>query len=112
LINGGNSRDRAGLVIEDFVCHMRRYPKPRYPGHAGPAQIMEAPAGHSGELIEPTLGISEVLEGLGSEQCEGKLSLLVSETQLYLCLPREVDDVRFGILCSCFRNRPNPLSQV
>ena len=41
---------------------MWRYPKPRHSGHAGSAQIMEAPPGHPGQLIEPTLGMSEVLE--------------------------------------------------
>jgi len=29
---------------------------------------MKAPSGHPRELIEPTLGMSEVLEALGSEQ--------------------------------------------
>jgi hypothetical protein len=33
-------------------------------GATGKTQIMEAPPGHPGELIEPTLGMSEVLEGL------------------------------------------------
>jgi hypothetical protein len=55
-------------VIKDFVCHVRRNAQPGHPRHAGPAQIMEAPPGHPRKLIEPTLGMSEVLEALGSEQ--------------------------------------------
>ncbi len=71
---------------------------------------MEAPPGHPRELIEPPLGMSEVLERLGSEQCEDKLPSLVCAFQHGQCLLRQVDDVRFGILCSGFGNRPNPLS--
>jgi hypothetical protein len=97
-------------MIKDFVCHVGRNPKPRHPGHAGPAQIMEAPPGHTRELIKPTLGTSEVLERLGSEQCEDKWPSLICAFQHGQCLPRQVDDVRFGILCSCFWNRPSPLS--
>src|SRR3981081_3635076 len=51
-------------MIKDFVCHVRRHAQPGHPGHAGSAQIMEAPPAHPRQLIEATLGISEVLEGL------------------------------------------------
>src|SRR3977135_1501250 len=64
-------------MIEDFVCHARRNAQPGHPGHAGPAQVMEAPPGHTRESIKPTLGTSEVLERLGSEQCEDKWPSLI-----------------------------------
>jgi hypothetical protein len=47
---------------------------------------MEAPPNHPGELIEPTLGMREVLEWFGSEQCEGKWPFLVSAFQHAQCL--------------------------
>ena len=55
-------------MVEDLVGNMRRNAQPGHPGHAGPAQVMQPPPGHPRELIEQTLGMSEVLEGLGSEQ--------------------------------------------
>jgi hypothetical protein len=99
-------------MVENFVGYMGRNPQPGHPGHAGSAQIMKAPRGHPRKLIEPTLGIGEVLEGLGSEQCEDKRSSLVYPFQPDQCLPRQVDDVRFGILCSVFRDRPNLLREI
>jgi hypothetical protein len=70
---------------------------------------MKAPPGHPGKFIEPTLGMSEVLEALGSERREDKWPSLVRTFKHGQCLPRQVDDVRFGILCSFFGNRPNSL---
>jgi hypothetical protein len=96
LVDGRDTRNSAALVIENLVRNMWRNPKSRHPGYAGPAQIMEAPPGHPRELIEPTLGMSEVLEGLGTEQCEDKRPSLVCTFQDGQCLPRQVDDVRFG----------------
>jgi hypothetical protein len=112
LVDGRDTRNSAALVIENLVRNMWRNPKSRHPGYAGPAQIMEAPPGHPRELIEPTLGMSEVLEGLGTEQCEDKRPSPVCTFQDGQCLLRQVHDVRFGILCSCFGDRPNPFSQV
>jgi hypothetical protein len=53
-------------VIKDLVGNMRRDPEPGYPGHAGPAQVMEPPSGHSGELIQLAFGLAELIERLGS----------------------------------------------
>ena len=52
LVYGGNPRDRAGIVIENLVRDVRRNPEAGHPGYAGPAEVMKAPPGHSGELIE------------------------------------------------------------
>jgi len=68
LIYGRDSRDRAGLMIKDFVRDMRRHPKPSHPGDAGPAQIVKAPSGHTRQLIQPAFRSTEFLERLGSEQ--------------------------------------------
>jgi hypothetical protein len=37
LVYGRNAWDRAGLMIEEFVCHVRRNAQPGHPRHAGPA---------------------------------------------------------------------------
>jgi hypothetical protein len=52
LVYGGNPRDRAGIVIENLVRDVRRNPEAGHSGHAGPTEVMKAPPGHSGELIE------------------------------------------------------------
>jgi hypothetical protein len=52
LVYGRNPRDRAGIVIENLVGDVRRNPEAGHPGYAGPAEVMKAPPGHSGELIE------------------------------------------------------------
>ena len=59
-------------MIEDLVRYMRRNAQPGHPGHAGPAQVVQPPAGHARELIEPALGMSEILKGFGSEQREAE----------------------------------------
>ena len=52
LVYGGNPGDRAGIVIENLVGDVRRNPEAGHPGYAGPAEVMKAPPGHSGQLIE------------------------------------------------------------
>ena len=37
LVDSRNARDRAGLVIKDLVCNVRRNAQPSHPRHAGPA---------------------------------------------------------------------------
>ncbi len=69
-------------MIEDLVRYVRRDPKPRHPGHAGPAQIVQPPAGYARKLIEPALGVSEILKGFGSEQREDEWPSLVCAFQI------------------------------
>ena len=52
LVYGRDARDRSGLVVKNFIGDMRCNPQPGHPGHAGPTQIMQAPAGYARELIE------------------------------------------------------------
>jgi hypothetical protein len=52
LVYGRNPRDRAGVVIENLVGDVRRNPEASHSRYAGPAEVMKAPPGHSGELIE------------------------------------------------------------
>ena len=52
LVYGRNPGDRAGIVIENLVRDVRRNPQAGHSGHAGPAEVMKAPPGHSRELIE------------------------------------------------------------
>ena len=68
LVHCRNARDRTGLMIENLVCHVRRNSEPGHAGHAGPAQIMEPPVGHSLDVIKQAFGMREVLEALGSER--------------------------------------------
>ena len=91
LINGSNPRDRAGLMIEDFVCHMRRNPQPGHPGHAGPAQIVEPPSSHPRELIESTFGMVKSWNGLFPSNVKTN-GLAVCAFQYDHCLFRQVDD--------------------
>ena len=37
LVDSCDARDRAGLVIEHLVSHVRRNPEPGHAGHNGPA---------------------------------------------------------------------------
>ena len=55
-------------MIEDFVCDVRRNAQPGHPGYAGPAQVMEAPPGHTRESIKPTLGELSPNLGDGRDQ--------------------------------------------
>ena len=52
LVYRGNPRDRAGIVIENLVRDGRRNPEASHSGYARPAEVMKAPPGHSGDLIE------------------------------------------------------------
>jgi hypothetical protein len=52
LVDGGNPRDRAGIVIENLVRDVRRNPEASHSRYAGPAEVMKAPPSHSAELIE------------------------------------------------------------
>jgi len=47
LIDGGHTRDRAALVIEDFACDMRRNSEPRHAGDDGAPQIVQRPVFHA-----------------------------------------------------------------
>jgi hypothetical protein len=40
------------LMIEDFVCDVRRNSQSGHPGHTGLSQVMKAPLSYSGELIQ------------------------------------------------------------
>ena len=52
LVYGGNPRDRAGVVIENLVRDVGRNPEAGHTGYAGPAEVMKAPSGYSGDVIE------------------------------------------------------------
>jgi hypothetical protein len=99
-------------MIKDLVGDVRRNPEPRHPRHAGPAQIMQAPPAHPRDLVELTLGMAKVLKGLSSERCKYRRASLARAFEHGQCLPRQMHDVRFCILCSGFGNSPNSLSQV
>jgi hypothetical protein len=65
LIYGRDPGDCASLMIEYFVCYVRSNPEPGHSGHTGPAQIMKAPFGHTGELIQAPFAPAEILKGFG-----------------------------------------------
>jgi hypothetical protein len=65
LIDCRNSCDRAGLVIEDLVSHMRSNAEARHSRNACPAQIMKAPSGDLGKFVEVAFGNRKVLEWFG-----------------------------------------------
>jgi hypothetical protein len=52
LVYGGNPGDRAGVVIENLVRDVRRNPEAGHTGYTGPAEVMKAPPGQSGDVIE------------------------------------------------------------
>jgi hypothetical protein len=67
LVYSRNARNRTGLVIKDFVRYVRRNAQPCDPGHESPAQVMQRPTGHSGELIEQSLASAKPWEALDSK---------------------------------------------
>ncbi len=70
LIDCRDARDRAGLVVQDFVSNVRGDAQPSHPGHTGPTQVMNAPSRHSGNLIKQALSFGKLLVRLGSVQRE------------------------------------------
>ena len=46
LIDGGDARNRAGLVIQNLVGHVRCDAQSRHPGNTGSPQIMKSPSRH------------------------------------------------------------------
>jgi hypothetical protein len=55
-------------MIKDIVSNMGSHTQAGHPRHAGPAQVVQAPAGYTGQLIENAFGLPEVLERLGSKE--------------------------------------------
>ena len=55
LIHGGNASDRAGRMIQNFVCDVRSYPEPGHPRNGGTPQIVQAPSVNAGSLVELAL---------------------------------------------------------
>jgi hypothetical protein len=62
LINSCNARDRAGLMIENFVGDVWSYAEPCHSGNAGSSQIMKSPSGDAGKLVDLSLARTEVLK--------------------------------------------------
>jgi hypothetical protein len=56
LIDSCNARDRAGLVIQNFVGDVWGYAEPCHTSDAGSSQIMKSPSGDAGKLIDLSLG--------------------------------------------------------
>jgi hypothetical protein len=54
LIHGCDARDRATLMVEDLVSHVRRNPEPGHTGHHRPPQVMQRPIRNAGQPIEPS----------------------------------------------------------
>ena len=73
---------------------------------------MEPPASDARQLIKKAFGISEVLEGLGSERRKHKRLAPACSFEHRQCLLGQVHDVRFGILGPCFWDRPNLLREI
>jgi hypothetical protein len=98
LVNSRNSRNRAGLVIEDFIRNMRRNAQAGHARNARPAQVVQSPPGHPSALIEQAFGSTEILKGLGMQQREDQRPALVRALQHRHRLIGEVHDVRLGVL--------------
>src|SRR6266849_1424435 len=70
LIYSSNPGDRAGLVVENLVRDMGCDAKSGHPGYASSAQIVNAPSGYPGELVELTFRTTELVKWLGSKDRE------------------------------------------
>jgi len=77
---------------------MGRNAQSGHPGHAGPTQVMQPPAGHVRELIEQAFGLTELLEGLVPERREDVWPSPIEASQHSHRLLGKVHDVRLGIL--------------
>jgi hypothetical protein len=64
LVHGGDARDCARCMIQDFIGHVRGYPEPCHSGYRRPTQIVESPAEDLGLLIEFPLRPREPAERL------------------------------------------------
>jgi hypothetical protein len=62
LIDGCNTRDRACLVVQNFVGDVWGYAEPRHARDASSSQIMKPPSGDAGNLVYFSLGGTEVLK--------------------------------------------------
>ncbi len=62
LIDGCNTRDRAYLVVQNFVSDMWSDAEPCHSGNAGSSQIMKSPCGNAGKLVELAFGKAEALK--------------------------------------------------
>src|SRR6266436_4486950 len=81
LIDSCNTRDRACLVVQNFVGNMGGDPKPCHSRNTGSSQIMKAPPGDAGKLVDLSLCRAEALKGTIPRPGEDKFMSLVGSVQ-------------------------------
>src|SRR5215212_564204 len=62
LIDRSHPGNRAALVVEDLICHVRRNPEPGHAGDHCPAQIVQRPVAHPRQSVELRLCLRVALE--------------------------------------------------
>jgi hypothetical protein len=62
LIDSCDARDRACLVVQNFVGDVRGYAEPRHARNASSSQIMKSPSSNAGKLIDLPLSRAEALK--------------------------------------------------
>ena len=86
LVDGGHTRDRSGLVVEDLVGDVRRDAEFCHAADDGAANVMEPPIRHSAQLVQSGLGLGKAAERRPSVRREDVIAYLrdVSEQRARL----------------------------
>src|SRR5712675_1219133 len=62
LVDSCDARDRAALMIEDLVCHVRSNAEPSHARYTCPTQIVEPPLGHIREPIKHPFSPAKIMK--------------------------------------------------
>ncbi|SRR5713101_5709607 len=112
LIDGGNARDRSGLVIENFIGDVRRDAEACHPRYASAPQIVKTPVLYVRLVIKLPLRKGESLKRFGPMNREYENSLLLHPLQDGDRLSREVNGMLFRVLGARLRQRPSSLVKI
>ena len=85
-------------MVKNLIGHVRCNPQSGHPGYTGPAQVVQAPPSHAGQLVQPALGSAKLVERFGSEPRQDIWLPLACAFQHGDGLWAEMDYMGLGIL--------------
>ena len=85
-------------MIKNLIGDMRGNTQSGHPRHARSPQIVKPPSRHSGKLIEFAFSFGKTLKSLPVNGRENKATALSLALQYSQRLPRQMYEVRLGVL--------------